>query len=99
MLACVLNSKTAIEVNLKVIRVFVKMREYALTHNEILLHLAKLEKETKNNSKDIENIFIVLKELIEKKTKPLQPRTPIGFKTHATKNNSLEASIKKPKKK
>ncbi len=66
MLSCILNSKTAIEVNLRVIRVFVKMREYALTHKEILSQLAKLENEVKGNSKDIENIFMVLKELLEK---------------------------------
>jgi hypothetical protein len=66
MLSCILNSKTAIEVNIKIIRVFVKMREYALTHKDILLQLANLEKEVKGNSKDIENIFTVLKELIEK---------------------------------
>ena len=79
MLSCILNSKTAIEVNLRVIRVFVKMREYALTHKEILLQLAKMEKEVKGNSKDIENIFAVLKELIEKDAKP-SPRNKIGFK-------------------
>jgi hypothetical protein len=44
-----------------------------------LLQLAKLEKETKGNSKDIENIFAVLKELIEKQSKPT-PRSRIGFK-------------------
>ena len=53
------------------------MREFALTHKEILLQLAKLEKEVKGNSKDIENIFTVLKELIEKNSKPL-PRNKIG---------------------
>ena len=57
MLSCILNSKTAVEVNIRIIRVFVKMREYALTHKEILLQLARLEKEVKGNSKDIENIF------------------------------------------
>jgi hypothetical protein len=82
MLSCILNSKTAIEVNLRVIRVFVKMREYALTHKEILLQLAKLEKEVKGNSKDIENIFMVLKELVEKQSKPVAPRQKIGFKQH-----------------
>ncbi len=46
MLSCILNSKTAIEVNIRIVRVFVKMREYALTHKEILLQLAKLEKES-----------------------------------------------------
>jgi hypothetical protein len=79
MLSSVLNSKTAIEVNIRVIRVFTKIREYALTHKEILLQLAKLEKETKGNSRDIENIFAVLRELIEKDGKPT-PRNRIGFK-------------------
>ena len=88
MLSCILNSKTAIEVNLRVVRVFVKMREYALTHKEILMQLAKLEKEvssnnrnTEKNSKDIENIFMVLKELLEKEAKPT-PRNKIGFKQY-----------------
>lgn len=79
MLSSILNSDTAIEVNIKIIRVFSKLREYALTHKEILLQLANLEKEVKSNSKDIENIFVVLKELIAKNTHPPQ-RSKIGFK-------------------
>jgi phage regulator Rha-like protein len=81
MLSSSLNSKTAIEVNIRVIRVFTKLREYALTHKEILIQLAKLEKEVKGNSKDIENIFMVLKELIEKQSNPV-PRNKIGFKQY-----------------
>lgn len=81
MLSSILNSKTAIEVNIRIIRVFTKMREFALTHKEILLQLAKLEKEVKGNGKDIENILTVLKELIEKNSKPL-PRNKIGFKQY-----------------
>ena len=69
MLSSVLNSDTAIEVNIRIIRVFTKMREYALTHKEILVQLAKMEKQVKGNSKDIENIFMVLKELLEKERK------------------------------
>lgn len=79
MLSCILNSKIAIDVNIRIIRVFVKMREYALTHKEILMQLVKLEKEVKGNSKDIENIFTVLKELIEKDARPAA-RNRIGFK-------------------
>ncbi len=79
MLSSILNSKTAIEVNIRIIRVFTKMREFALTHKEILLQLAKLEKEVKGNSKDIENIFMVLKELLAKESKPT-PRNKVGFK-------------------
>ncbi|HEU4633448.1 MAG TPA: ORF6N domain-containing protein, partial [Flavisolibacter sp.] len=86
MLSCILNSKTAIDVNIRVVRVFVKMREFAMTHKEILLQLSKLEKEvssnkrnTEKNSQDIENIFLVLKELIEKQS-AARPRNRIGFK-------------------
>ncbi len=57
------------------------MWEYALTHKEVLLQLARLEKEVKGNSKDIENIFMVLKELLEKESKPTQ-RNKIGFKNY-----------------
>ena len=79
MLSSILNSKTAIEVNIRIIRVFTRLREYALTHKEILVQFAKLEKEVKGNSKDIENIFMVLKELIEKQANP-PARNKIGFK-------------------
>jgi hypothetical protein len=82
MLSSILNSDVAIEVNIRIIRVFTRLREYALTHKEILLQLAKLEKEVKGNSKDIENIFMVLKELVEKQSKPATPRQKIGFKQY-----------------
>jgi len=81
MLSSVLNSDTAIEVNIRIIRVFTRLKEYALTHKEILLQLSKLGKEVKGNRKDIENIFSVLKELIEKSAKPT-PRNKIGFKQY-----------------
>ena len=81
MLSSVLNSKTAIDVNIRIIRVFTKLREYAFTHTEILVQLAKLEKEVKSNSRDIENIFTVLKELIEKHSNP-PARNKIGYKRY-----------------
>lgn len=79
MLSSILNSDVAIEVNIRIIRVFTKLRQYALTHKDILIQLAKLEKEVKGNSKDIENIFTVLKELLAKDAKP-SARNKIGFK-------------------
>lgn len=57
------------------------MREFAITNKEILLQLSNLEKEVKGNSKNIENIFLVLKELIEKESKPTV-RNKIGFKDY-----------------
>lgn len=81
MLSGILNSDTAIEVNIRIIRVFTRLREYALTHKDILLQLAQLEKEVKRNTRDIDNIFAVLKELIEKQSVPA-PRNKTGFKSY-----------------
>jgi hypothetical protein len=47
MLCRILKSKTAIEVNIRIISVFTRLREYAFTHNEILLQLSRFEKEVK----------------------------------------------------
>ena len=80
MLSSILNSDVAIAVNIRIIRVFTKLREYALTHKEILLQLSRMEKQVKGNSSDIVNIFMVLKELIEKQSKPIPPRRRIGFR-------------------
>jgi len=80
MLSGVLNSQTAINVNISIIRVFTKLRKYAITHKEILLQLAVLRKDVHENKKDVENIFLVLKELIEKQSAPPPRKNRIGFK-------------------
>lgn len=84
MLSSVLNSQTAIEVNIRIIRVFSKMREMLLTHKDILLKLEQMEKKMmkqdgkmKKNEEDIQMIFEALKELL---TPAQEPRPRIGFK-------------------
>ena len=57
MLSCVLNSKKAIEMNIRIIRVFTKMRDMLMTHKDILLKLAQVEKQIGKNSEDIQLIF------------------------------------------
>ena len=81
MLSSILNSETAIEVNISIIRVFTKLRSFTLTQKDILIQLVKLEKEVKGNSSDIENIFLVLKKLIEKDANQVK-RNKIGFKNY-----------------
>lgn len=81
MLSSVLNSDIAIDVNIRIIRVFTKLREYALTNTEILAKLNLIEKDSKRYGKDIENIFLILKELIDKQAIPKkEARKRIGFK-------------------
>ena len=50
MLSCILNSKKAIETNIRIIRVFTKMREMLMTHKDILLKLEKFEQQIGRNT-------------------------------------------------
>jgi hypothetical protein len=77
MLSCVLNSKRAIETNIRIIRVFTKMREMLLTHKDILLKMEHFEKQNVKNTKDIQLIFEALKQLL---SPPQEPRRLIGFR-------------------
>jgi len=77
MLSCILNNTRAIEVNIRIIRVFTKMREMLLNNKEILLKLEQMEKNVLQNSDDVKMIFEALKQLINNST---SPRKMIGFK-------------------
>ena len=46
MLSSVLNSKTAVAVNIQIIRVFTKMREMLLTHKDLLHELERIRTKT-----------------------------------------------------
>lgn len=82
MLSSVLNSDTAIEVNIRIIRIFTRLREMLLTHKDILLKLEQLEKQVVQNSDEIQLIFSALKELV---SPPQEPRPSIGFKRQSEK--------------
>lgn len=84
MLSSVLNSETAIEVNIGIIRVFTRMREMLFNHKDILLKLEQFEKQVlkqdgqlKKHEREMQMIFTTLKELLNTKTEPLRK---IGFK-------------------
>ena len=77
MLSCVLYSKQAIEVNIRIIRVFVKMRELAINHKDILLKLDELEQKVSSHDEQIILIFEYLKKLISPETKI---RKRVGYK-------------------
>lgn len=78
MLSGVLNSDIAIEANIRIIRIFTRLREMLLTHTEILLKLEQLEKQVLQNNDDIQMIFAALKKLL---TDPEQAeRRRVGFR-------------------
>lgn len=77
MLASVLNSDRAIEVNIQIVRIFTQIREVLLTNKDILLKLEILERKTTGHDEEIRVIFEALKGLINP---PREPRRRIGFK-------------------
>ncbi|MEK7720267.1 MAG: ORF6N domain-containing protein [Bacteroidota bacterium] len=77
MLSCVLNSKRAIVVNIKIIRVFTRLKEMVLTHKDILLKMEQMESQVIKNSKEIQMIFSALKQLLNP---PQVSRRKVGFK-------------------
>ncbi|MBI4946629.1 MAG: ORF6N domain-containing protein [Bacteroidetes bacterium] len=84
MLSSVLNSETAIDVNIKIIRIFTKMRELLSSHKDVLLKLEQLEKKlikqdarTNKHEDEIGMLFEAIKQLV---TPQSEPRKSIGYK-------------------
>ncbi len=73
MLSSVLNSERAIEVNIAIMRAFVKLREMLATHKELA---QKLEEMEKNYDKQFRIVFDAIRELMRP---PTLPRRKIGF--------------------
>lgn len=78
MLSSILNSKTAIAVNIQIIRTFTRMRQMILTNQEILSKLDQIEKQSLKNKKDIQLVFNYLKKLLIPADQ--KNRKPIGYK-------------------
>jgi hypothetical protein len=76
MLANVLKSKQAIQMSLRIIEIFVRLREMMLTHKDILLKVEQLEKRAGKQDVKIEAIFDYLKQFIQEEEKP---RVVVGF--------------------
>jgi hypothetical protein len=77
MLASVLNTERAIEVNIQIVRIFTKIRKVLSAHQDLWLKFEQLEKKVTSNNEDIQAIFSALKQLLN----PLQePRPRAGFR-------------------
>ena len=67
MLSSVLNSPTAIKVNIQIIRVFIKIREMLTDNLNLKLEIEEIKRKLSNQNKSIELVFGYLDELLEKK--------------------------------
>ncbi|MDP2386252.1 MAG: hypothetical protein Q8M29_07760 [Bacteroidota bacterium] len=80
MLACILNSDKAIQVNLQIIRIFTRIRKMLTDNTEIRLEIEKIKKKLDNQDKNLEIVFRYLDELIENKDLRSNERKTIGYK-------------------
>jgi len=64
MLSSVLNSERAIEVNIAIMRVFVRLREMMATHKELAFKLIELEERLEGHDEQIQNIFEAIRQLM-----------------------------------
>lgn len=79
MLSAVLNSTRAVHTSISIMRAFVMMRQWALTHQELSKRLDALEQQYGKKFSDIEQVLNFLIQKDQKKTQQ-QQRDRIGFK-------------------
>jgi hypothetical protein len=77
MLSSVLRSKRAIQVNIAIMRAFVRLRQILSTHKELARKLEELEKKY---DAQFRVVFDAIRQLMETPEEPPKPR--IGFHNH-----------------
>jgi len=76
MLASVLNTQTAIQASVLIVRAFVKLREILLTHKELAKKLIELEAKY---DKQFKVVFQVLRDLMQQETEKKE-RPKVGYR-------------------
>jgi hypothetical protein len=78
MLSSVLNSLRAVQMNILIIRAFVKLREVLATHKDLARKMEELERQQKEHGQQLAAVYSIVKRLIDI---PAKPHNPIGFRT------------------
>jgi hypothetical protein len=77
MLASVLTSERAVQMNILIVRTFVKLREILATHNDLAARLEKVERTQEQHA----SVITILADEIDnlKELPPEPPKRRIGF--------------------
>jgi len=95
MLSCVLRSERAIDVNIAIMRAFVKLREALTAQRDLIDKLAELEKRVSHHDEGIQALFEAIRTLM---APPEVPKKQIGFHVrersarYATRQNRANAA-------
>ena len=76
MLSGILRSKRAVQVNIAIMRAFVKLRQILSTNKELAYKLKELEQKTEKHDTEIQAIFEAIRQLMKP---PAQLKRSIGF--------------------
>ncbi|MFN7948190.1 MAG: ORF6N domain-containing protein [Blastocatellia bacterium] len=77
MLSSVLRSERAVQVNIAIMRAFVKLRELMTTHRELSDKITALERKYDAHDEQIRKIFEAIRLLL---TPPTKAKRPVGFR-------------------
>ena len=85
MLSSVLRSKRAVQINIEIMRAFVRLREMLLSHKDLARKLDALERKYESHDMHIRSLFEAIRQLM---TPPEPKKRKIGFlvKERAAKN-------------
>ena len=83
MLSSVLGSERAVQVNIAIMRVFVRMRENMATHQDLAHKIEALEQKYSDHDGEIEVIFEAIRKLLEP---PPVPKRQMGFRAATAPN-------------
>jgi len=86
MLSSVLRSPTAVQVNIAIIRAFVRLRRLMATPGELVEQLTKLAETVQLHDDQIKVIADVLQRMVEQ---PAAPKRKIGFHADAKSARSI----------
>jgi len=83
MLSGILTSDKAIDVNISIMRAFVFIRQYALTHKDLTTRLQELEAKYDKHDTQFKDVYEAISFLLQKDTQEIEQkqRNRIGYKS------------------
>lgn len=81
MLSSVLNSDRAVQVNIVIMRPFVKLREIVGAHKELAQKIDDLQQKYEQHDEELKAVFDAIRQLVQPASRP--PKKKIGFHTEA----------------
>ena len=87
MLSSVLHSRRAVQMNILIIRAFVKLRQLLATHKDLARKIEDLERQQNEHGQQLTAVYSVVKQLIDS---PSKPKRRIGFHGSAERARAWE---------